>query len=48
MPETGFELTITTSERVKTVHGLDRSATVTAILNISPGNKIQTFVTMVH
>jgi hypothetical protein len=29
MPEAGFEPTITTSERAKTVHVLDRSATVT-------------------
>jgi hypothetical protein len=31
MPEAGFEPTITTSERAKTVHGLDRSATVTGM-----------------
>jgi hypothetical protein len=29
MPEVGFEPTITASERAKTVHALDSSATVT-------------------
>jgi hypothetical protein len=29
MPRVGFEPTITASERAKTVHALDRSATVT-------------------
>jgi hypothetical protein len=29
MPEVGFEPTITASEEAKTVHSLDRSATVT-------------------
>jgi hypothetical protein len=29
MPEVGFEPKITASERAKTVHALDRSATVT-------------------
>jgi hypothetical protein len=31
MPFVGFELTIPSSERAKTVHALDRSATVTDI-----------------
>jgi hypothetical protein len=34
MPWVGFELTIPASERAKTLHGLDRSATVTGELNI--------------
>jgi hypothetical protein len=29
MPGVGFELTISASERAKTIHDLDRSATVT-------------------
>jgi hypothetical protein len=32
MPLVGFELTIPASERAKTVHALDRSATVTGKL----------------
>jgi hypothetical protein len=32
MPEAGFELTITASERAKTVHALDCSATMTGQL----------------
>jgi hypothetical protein len=32
MPCVGFEPTIPASERAKTVHGLDRSATVTGML----------------
>jgi hypothetical protein len=37
MTRVGFELTIPASERAKTVHALDRAATVTGItrLNIS-------------
>jgi hypothetical protein len=31
MPCVGFELTIPASERAKTVHALDRSATVTGV-----------------
>jgi hypothetical protein len=34
MPEEGFELTITASELTKTVHALDRSATVAGRLGI--------------
>jgi hypothetical protein len=34
MPCVGFELTIPASERTKTVHALDRSATVTGSLEI--------------
>jgi hypothetical protein len=41
MPRVGFELTITASERAKTVHALDRSATVTCLKNIlGSGNVI--------
>jgi hypothetical protein len=34
MPEVGFEPTITASERAKTVHALDRSATVISYANL--------------
>jgi hypothetical protein len=37
MPEVGFEPTITASARAKTVHALDRSATVTGIIIIIIG-----------
>jgi hypothetical protein len=36
MPLVGFELTIPASERAKTVHALDRSATVTGTVFCSP------------
>jgi hypothetical protein len=36
MPRIGFEPTIKSSERAKTVHILDRSATVTGILRYTP------------
>jgi hypothetical protein len=35
MPEAGFEPTILASERAKTVHALDRSATVTGRMEIT-------------
>jgi hypothetical protein len=33
MPQVGFEPTITASERAKTVHDLDRPATVTGLMD---------------
>jgi hypothetical protein len=36
MPWVGFESTIPASERAKTVHALDRSATVTGVNLIVP------------
>jgi hypothetical protein len=38
MPRVGFKPTITASERAKTVHALDRSATVTGFYYISTCN----------
>jgi hypothetical protein len=38
MPRVGFEPTITASERAKTVHALDRSATVTGNESIAGNN----------
>jgi hypothetical protein len=38
MPWVGFEHTIPVSERAKTVHALDRSATVTGMLGIESDN----------
>jgi hypothetical protein len=35
MPSVGFEPTIAASERAKTVHALDRSATVTSLVFIT-------------
>jgi hypothetical protein len=35
MPSMGFELTIPASERAKTVHALERSATVTGYSGIT-------------
>jgi hypothetical protein len=41
MPWLGFELTIPASERAKTVHALDRAATVTGIwINIHVNNYV--------
>jgi hypothetical protein len=39
MPEVGFEPTITASERAKTVHALDHSATVTGHNKLTRLNK---------
>jgi hypothetical protein len=39
MPWVGFEHTVPASERVKTVHALDRSATVTGIKDVTTENK---------
>jgi hypothetical protein len=38
MPQVGFELTISVFERAKTVHDLDRSATVTDFFCVSITN----------
>jgi hypothetical protein len=40
MPRLGFEPTITASERAKTVHALDRSATVTGTYRPISSNDI--------
>jgi hypothetical protein len=39
MPWLGFETTIPASERAKTVHALERSATVTSLRYITPAQQ---------
>jgi hypothetical protein len=49
MPKVGFELTIPASERAKTVHALDRSATVTvakALLQRPIGNVFREIISV--
>jgi hypothetical protein len=45
MPCVAFEPTITTSERAKTVHALDRSTTVTGLCFVLRlGNKLTRYI----
>jgi hypothetical protein len=46
MPWVGFDPTIPASERVKTVHALDRSATVTGIQTLSTAAKVLKLYTL--
>jgi hypothetical protein len=46
MPRVGFELTIPVFEREKTVHALDRAATVIGYDKVIPGLNKQQVMTM--